>query len=282
MERWGDAAIAIDSNVAARFPLQLPLTIVHNSLRLRGEAADGSEARRRLGLPVESRILIGFAGYLRRQKGWPELVAAARILVAEGAPVHFVIMGGGVRPPAWFRSRRGRVLSAAGLVSDEESALTTLVAASGLQDRFTLLPFVRETAEVYEALDIMTFPNQGVGLGRPVLEAAAHGKPVVASGSSDGAGVLLPGVTGLLLEHGNAVEIAAALRTLVNDDELRERLGRAAQAHARTVFDPVLNARRVEAVYDELLGAAPGNVPTVPCVRSTTAEVPPCAASAAL
>ena len=32
MERWGDAAIAIDSDVAARFPIDLPVTIVHNSV----------------------------------------------------------------------------------------------------------------------------------------------------------------------------------------------------------------------------------------------------------
>ena len=32
MERWGDAAIAIDRDVAERFPIRLPLTIVHNSV----------------------------------------------------------------------------------------------------------------------------------------------------------------------------------------------------------------------------------------------------------
>lgn len=265
MDRWGDTAIAIDSDVAARFPTTLPVRIVHNSFHLRDETTgDNRAGRARLGLPEEGRILIGFAGFLRRQKGWPELVAAARILVDKGAPVHFVIMGGGVRSPEWFRTPRGKLLTLTGILSNEESALTELVTASGLQERFTFLPFVRDTAEVYEALDIVTFPNQGVGLGRPVLEAAAHGRPVVASGSSDGADVLLPDVTGLLLEHGSPVEIAAALQTLVTDGALRERFGQAAQAHARTAFDPVLNARRVEAVYDELLAgtiAAPAGPP---------------------
>ena len=68
----------------------------------------------------------------------------------------------------------------------------------------------------------------------------------------------------LLLEHGSPNEIARALRTLVTDGALRERFGRAAQAHARTAFDPVINARRVEAIYDELLAgtsAAPAGPP---------------------
>jgi glycosyltransferase involved in cell wall biosynthesis len=253
MERWGDAAIAIDRDVAARFPIQLPVKIVHNSVRLPDGSQDGSKA---LGLP-EDRVAIGFAGFVRRQKGWPELVAAAEQLVAEGAPVQFVIMGGGVRPPEYFRTLRGRALQLTRLLTDEESAIKELVAAKGLDERFSFLPFTVETGEIYSALDIVTFPNQGVGLGRPVLEAAAYGKPVVASGSVEGAGVLLPGETGILLDKGTPDEIAGALMSLIRDSRLRARLGDAAAAHARAVFDPERNARAVEAVYVALLGIRP-------------------------
>jgi glycosyltransferase involved in cell wall biosynthesis len=255
MERWGDAAIAIDRDVAARFPIRLPVTIVHNSVRLPDEAVDGH--KRTLGLP-EDRVAIGFAGFVRRQKGWPELVAAAEQLVDEGAPVQFVIMGGGVRPPEYFRTVRGRALQLTRLLTDEESAIKELVAEKGLEERFSFLPFTVETGEIYSALDIVTFPNQGVGLGRPVLEAAAYGKPVVASGSADGAGLLLPDKTGILVDDGTPQEIADALRSLIRNPELRARLGAAAAVHARAVFDPTSNARAVEEVYDSLLGTRHG------------------------
>src|SRR5256714_14644953 len=251
MERWGDAAIAIDRDVAARFPIRLPLTIVHNSV---SPAASPNGANRvSLGLP-EDRVAVGFAGFVRRQKGWPELVSAAELLVEQDAPAHFVIMGGGVRPPEYFRTVRGRALAAANLLTDEESAIKELVAEKGLDRHFSFLPFTAETREIYSALDVVTFPNQGVGLGRPVLEAATYGKPVVASGSADGAGVLLPGKTGLLLDDASPPNIAAALRLLIEDPELRARLGEAAAEHARERFDPARNARAVESVYDSLLG----------------------------
>ena len=80
------------------------------------------------------------------------------------------------------------------------------------------------------------------------------GKPVVASGSEAGAGVLLPGKTGLLLQDASPEQLAAALRLLIADPELRRRLGEAAAEHARVRFDPASNARAVERVYDELLG----------------------------
>src|SRR6266542_2118441 len=252
MERWGDAAIAIDTDVAARFPIHLPVTIVHNSVSI-PSAANGGDPRRPLDLP-EDRVAIGFAGFVRRQKGWPELVEAAEILVADGLPAHFVIMGGGVRPPDYFRTIRGRALQATNLLTDEESAIKDLVAAKGLEEHFSFLPFTAQTGEIYAALDIVTFPNQGVGLGRPVLEAAMYGKPVVASGSREGAGVLIPGETGLLLDDASPQGIAAALRLLIQDPELRESLGDSAAEHARLHFDPRVNARAVEAVYDSLLG----------------------------
>ena len=172
----------------------------------------------------------------------------------QDAPAHFVIMGGGVRPPEYFRTIRGRALALTNLLTDEESAIKDLVAEKGLENHFSFLPFTAETGEIYNALDIVTFPNQGIGLGRPVLEAATYGKPVVASGSAGGAGVLLPGKTGLLLEDANPVELAAALRLLIDDPELRRRLGDAAALHAREKFDPSGNARAVERVYDQLLG----------------------------
>ena len=184
-------------------------------------------------------------------------MSAAEILVREGVPAHFVIMGGGVRPPEYFRTVRGRALAAANLLTDEESAIKELVSEKGLDAYFSFLPFTAETGEVYSALDIVTFPNQGVGLGRPVLEAAMYGKPVVASGSVSGAGVMIPGKTGLLLDDASATAIAAALKLLIDDPELRRSLGEAASEHALARFDPSTNARQVEAVYDELLGTAP-------------------------
>src|SRR5436305_996420 len=213
MERWGDAAIAIDRDVAARFPIRLPLTIVHNSVS--PAASPNGDNRASLGLP-EDRVAVGFAGFVRRQKGWPELVSAAELLIQGAVPAHFVIMGGGVRPPEYFRTVRGRALAAANLLTDEESAIKELVSEKGLDERFSFLPFTAETGEIYSALDIVTFPNQGVGLGRPVLEAAMYGKPVVASGSDSGAGVMVPGETGLLLDDPRPRRIAAALRTLRN------------------------------------------------------------------
>ena len=184
MNAFGDAAIAIDRDVAARFPIRLPLAdraqLGAPALRRPASAARPRSACRRTASPSASP-----ASSAARRAGRSSS-PRRRSSSAKARPAHFVIMGGGVRPPEYFKTIRGRALALTNLLTDEESAIKDLVAAKGLDDRFSFLPFTAETGEIYNALDIVTFPNQGVGLGRPVLEAATYGKPVVASGSDDG------------------------------------------------------------------------------------------------
>ena len=53
----------------------------------------------------------------------------------------------------------------------------------GLTELFRFVPFTQDTANLYQASDVVVAPSQGPELGRPVLEAFASGRPVVASGS---------------------------------------------------------------------------------------------------
>ncbi len=254
---WGSAAIAIDADVAASYALALPVTVAPNPVAWAGAPAPraGKAERAALGIPPGA-VSIGFFGYLRRQKGWPELVLAAQRLAAAGLRFHVVVVGGGVRPPAWYATRRGRLATRSGLAADEETAMRRLVDELGLTSRFSFVPFTSDVRSLYAALDIVTFPNTGAGLGRPVLEAAAAGVPVVAAGSRDGAGILLPGETGVLLRHATPAALGDALGELIADPGLRERLGTAALEHAGTSFSPSVHGQSVVSVYGVVLDPA--------------------------
>ena len=181
LDAWGDAAIAIDEDVARTFPLRLPVEIVPNAVVAEaGEAADLPRARRtrhgrllRLPPPAE-----GVAA-ARRGDADPRRRGSAR---ARGRRRRRRPPVGGVRrhPRPAAEAARGSRRGARPAAPASPS--------SGSTDRFSFLPFTTQPGPVYRALDVVVFPNQGAGLGRPVLEAAAYGKPVVASGSPDGAG----------------------------------------------------------------------------------------------
>ncbi len=240
------AAIAIDRDVASTFAVRVPLAVIPNPIAAEpGPSAD-------LNIP-EGRVSVGFFGYLRRQKGWPQFLAAIRALADREVPIHGVVVGGGVRSEDAFGGARGRLLEALG-VRNEERDFKQRVNELGIADRITWLPFTPNPEEVIRALDVVAFPNQGAGLGRPVLEAAAYGKPVVASGSLSGGGILLPDVTGLLVQPDDRLALAAALERLVDDQKLRKWLGSAAAKHA-AAFAPARVAAEVEGVWRSVVDA---------------------------
>jgi glycosyltransferase involved in cell wall biosynthesis len=256
LDRFGAAAIAIDDDVASTFRLAIPLRVIRNAPFL------GDSLTAELHLP-KPQVTVGYFGFLRRQKGWPELLGALRILLDRGLDVHGVFVGGFIRTSNSFRGARGWALRAAG-IPDEEADFRRTIAELRLQRFVTLVPFVADPTPFMRAVDIVAFPNQGAGLGRPVLEAAALGKPVIASGSIDGAGIIVPGTTGVLVtEHGSEA-LAGALAPLVSDADLRARLGRAAAVHVAS-STPSSVAGETSRVWEQVLARRREGRPSFGC-----------------
>jgi glycosyltransferase involved in cell wall biosynthesis len=105
--------------------------------------------------------------------------------------------------------------------------------------------------QLYARASIFAFPSLDEGFGIPVLEAMAHGLPVVTSNSS-----ALPEVAGdaaLLVSPEDSSEIAAALLRLAQNEDLREQLARHGMARAQT-YTWTNAVTSTYAVYRELAG----------------------------
>jgi glycosyltransferase involved in cell wall biosynthesis len=76
---------------------------------------------------------------------------------------------------------------------------------------------------------------------------------VVASGSIDGGGIILPDETGMLVPRRSPDSLAATLAQLLGDESQRQNLGAAARRFAEKHFDARLNTERVMVLYDEVL-----------------------------
>ena len=90
--------------------------------------------------------------------------------------------------------------------------------------------------------------------GLAALETAAAGKPIVASDIGGLRDVVVDGETGLLVRPADAEAMAAALRRLLGDEGLRERMGAAARLHAAS-FGPDAVVPRFEEAYEAALAA---------------------------
>ncbi|MFA6406221.1 MAG: glycosyltransferase [Patescibacteria group bacterium] len=98
----------------------------------------------------------------------------------------------------------------------------------------------QDVAEWYSAADIFCLPSREAvddveGFGIVFLEAAAAGLPVIAGKGWGTEEAVVDGVTGLLVEP-SAEKVKYALSKLLDDDQLRRRLGEAGQARALRDF----------------------------------------------
>jgi len=94
-----------------------------------------------------------------------------------------------------------------------------------------------ELVDRYYQSDIFAFaPIWDEGFGLPAVEAMAAGLPVVTSRSGTLVETVIDGKTGILVEKNNASELAQALLLLLNDDDLRETMGRAGRQRALRHF----------------------------------------------
>ncbi len=100
------------------------------------------------------------------------------------------------------------------------------IAKLGLTDIFEFRGQVEDLAPLYAACDVVILTSRSEGVPLVILEALASGRPVVASkvGSIP---EVLDANSGILIEDPSAQRFAQAVHTLLNDRELRDRMGAA-------------------------------------------------------
>jgi glycosyltransferase involved in cell wall biosynthesis len=113
----------------------------------------------------------------------------------------------------------------------------------------------RDVPRLMAASDAFVMSSLWEGLGLVFLEAMATGLPVVGSRVSAIPEVVSDGSTGLLVEPGDPVALAAGIQRLLADDELRRGLGEAGPAVVNERFTLDRMVEETLAVYAEVLSA---------------------------
>ncbi len=161
-----------------------------------------------------------------------------------------------------------RVPGARGLIiggHDQEPDLGRLRALAGslnIDDRVTFTGLVppRSVPELLARADILALPNPASAISTlytsplKLFEYLAAGRPIVASDLPSMREVLRNDVNGLLVTPGDPDALASALRRLIGDPALRERLARtASDSAAEYTWDR--RAERLEALFHDLTRA---------------------------
>jgi glycogen(starch) synthase len=108
--------------------------------------------------------------------------------------------------------------------------------------------------EHYRLCDVFAVPALYESFGLAYHEAMQYGKPVIACRAGGMAETVQDGVEGLLIEPENVVAQIEALRRLMRDETLRDRMGRAGAERIRRRNNHDVFARRMETVILDCLG----------------------------
>jgi glycosyltransferase involved in cell wall biosynthesis len=114
----------------------------------------------------------------------------------------------------------------------------------------------QDMRKVYANSHIVALPSFGEGVPTALLEAAASGRPIVTTDVPGCRDVVVHGVNGLLAPPNDEVALARAFRELIEDPELRGRMGAAGR---QRVLDKFTNSK-VNAATEELYKGLLANV----------------------
>jgi glycosyltransferase involved in cell wall biosynthesis len=206
--------------------------LVYNAVdlsRVTENSETAADFRKRYGIPDNSVVIVQVS-WMIPEKGIPELLETARILLATNPRVHFVLVGEGAFREQFMRD----------------------AAEMGIADHVTWTGLIQDPfdAGVYESADIVCQLSEWEELfGWMIAEAMAHGKPIVATKVGGIPELVDDGVSGFLVERGDSINAAERLNQLAADPELRRRLGAAGRKVVGEKFDLQRNVAQLLRLY---------------------------------
>ena len=185
-----------------------------------------------------SPVNVLFVGRFLKEKGVFELMDAVREMRSQNVPFEMHLCGDfdhGNRSSATFDD----------LMQWKEE---------GLVDWSGRLDDVRDKLA---AADMVVLPSYREGTPRSLLEAMAVGRPLVTTDVPGCRNVVQDSVNGFLVDSHDPVMLADAMAKLIEDEDLREKMGHASRELAEAVFDEREVIRQTVEVYSKLSSKMP-------------------------
>lgn len=208
------------------------VTVVQNGIELEGvcRPIDTENKKKEIGISKDD-LVIGTVARIHRQKGHVFLLQAAREIINNFPNVKFLIVGDG---PLKKKMER---------IADD----------LGISKKIIFTGFCGDIPGIMSIFDVFALSSLWEGLPITILEAMAMRKPVVATNVSGNPEVVVDGETGVLVSPRDYQGLALALTRLLNDKDLRCRMGNAGYERVKELFGAKRMVADTEEIYRELL-----------------------------
>ncbi|QHJ11282.1 GDP-mannose-dependent alpha-(1-6)-phosphatidylinositol monomannoside mannosyltransferase [Paraglaciecola mesophila] len=193
------------------------------------------EVKSRLGW--EDKKVILTVGRLQERKGHDKLIEALPDIITRVPNALYAIIGDGERKAALHALVQDLKLEA------------HVVFMSELDDE--------QMIQCYQQCDLFVLPNRTVGsdiegFGMVLVEAQACERPVIAGDSGGTAETMIVGETGFIVDCTQPRALASKICDLLENDELRERMGKAGRKHVQQTLDWPVLSQALKEEFDSL------------------------------
>lgn len=196
-------------------------------------APSGRDVRAELGIPPTAPV-IGSVGALRRQKRHDLLIRASATLHAEFPGLRVLIAGDGRRRPE----------------------LERLIAELDLEGTVLLLGRRTDVTDLVHALNLAVCSSDFEGTPLAVMEYMQAGRAIVATRVGGVPELIEDGISGVLVDPGDAAGLANAIAKLLRNPDRAAKLGARGPARWRRDYDIAVTVSRVEQLYEALYAAS--------------------------
>jgi len=205
------------------------VVVLHNPVLLpqRDEVAEPSAKP----APARAPATLVFLGHLEAGKGCYDLLRAMRMIVAAVPQARLLLCGDGRR--------------------DEAHALAASLGLLASVD-FPGWIAAERRAALLDMATVFVLPSHAEGLPMSLLEAMAHGVPVVATAVGGIPEAVRDGLEGVLVAPRDAAALASAVLGLLADPDARMRMGAAARERVRSEFSSTRMIVTLEDLYEKL------------------------------
>jgi glycosyltransferase involved in cell wall biosynthesis len=212
---------------------QEKIEVVHSGIKLEEfayEKVDIEAKKQELKISAED-FVVGAVMRLETVKGPGYFLEAAKLIAEKLPHSRFLVVGDGpLRESLLLRNRE-----------------------LGLKDKVKFLGWREDVSELLSILDVLVLPSLNEAVGRVILEAGACCRPAVATRVGGIPEVIHDGLTGILVLPAQPEKIAEAVTKLLNDEEIRHKMGQAAREWVRANFSEAKMVEGFMKIYEASL-----------------------------
>jgi glycosyltransferase involved in cell wall biosynthesis len=138
------------------------------------------------------------------------------------------------------------------LDSEYKKSLEAIIAENEIKQDVIFLEYTSDVKRIYSALDVFTLPSIREGFSRSLLESMSMGLPVLATNISAIKEAVAEGENAILVNYNDVNTMAAAIKKLSENVQLRLKMGINNRNNIVKRFDLTVHTESIQKIYSKL------------------------------